>query len=279
MSTVAKILVVLNFFLAVAFLASAASFVRNQDHWRAKHLEDMARKQAELNQANNRLKEKEADYERVSGQVVQANEERSKAQAAASELRQQNELLKTQIDSLGASLTAATRAGEVAQGTIGNLQGLVSSLQGERQVLTQSLAAATEQKDAAIRQVNQLRDSLHNETQSRVALEGQLTEVHERTRRLEFEVEAARTKLGDLPTSQPAHQGRVLAADNDANVVVISLGAEDGVERGYVYTVSRGTSFVGKLHITDVEAKKSAGRLDRTLQKSPVRAGDAVHNP
>ena len=75
---------------------------------------------------------------------------------------------------------------------------------------------------------------------------------------------------------QPSQQGRVLAADGGANVVVISLGAEDGVKEGFEYRVSRGSNYVGRIRITNVESKKSAGRSIMDLQKSPIQPGDLI---
>jgi len=41
------------------------------------------------------------------------------------------------------------------------------------------------------------------------------------------------------PGKQPADSGRILAVKNDANVFVISIGEEDGVQTGSQYMVAR----------------------------------------
>ena len=49
--------------------------------------------------------------------------------------------------------------------------------------------------------------------------------------------------------AQPMHSGRVLAANNNDNVYVISLGEEDGVKPGFRYTVSRGARYIATIQI------------------------------
>ena len=60
------------------------------------------------------------------------------------------------------------------------------------------------------------------------------------------------------------------------HVAIISLGAEDGVKPGHRYTVSRGSTYVGTLEITDVQAPQSAARSTKNLEKSNLKRGDRV---
>ena len=77
-------------------------------------------------------------------------------------------------------------------------------------------------------------------------------------------------------TEQQWQQGKVLQADNEHNIVVISLGSEDGVKAGYKYTVSRGSSFVAEIQITNVQTKSAAGKVLTGLGKMPVKTGDDI---
>ena len=83
---------------------------------------------------------------------------------------------------------------------------------------------------------------------------------------------------GFIASNQPAHSGRILASDNDANVYVISLGEEDGVKAGFQYIVSRGSDYIATIQITDVQAKQSAGRAIKSLSKGAINRGDKVMN-
>ena len=104
-----------------------------------------------------------------------------------------------------------------------------------------------------------------------------MKDLSDQNDRLRFQLEALARSGATVPAAeQPAQRAKVLAADNDANVVVISVGAEDGVKVGFTYTVSRGNSYVATLKITKVDAKLSSGSV--SLGKSPVAANDDVMN-
>jgi hypothetical protein len=297
MSTVAKILVVVNLVLAGAFLASAASFLGNEDHWKAKYegsvdkYTDMIEGDRVLGPDNKpvtpiqrkgglnaRIAELTAERNNLADQVNKIRTTLAQSEEQRNLVTAQKDLLKTSNDSLGASLTSATRALDAAQSTLDSNRRMIDGLQAERQALKDALTAANEQKDAAKRMAASLEVSLGAETENRKGLEAQLADCAEKVRRLEFELETWRSKFpgADVPTGQPSHEGKVLAADNGANVFVISLGEEDGVKPGFKYIVSRGSSYVTTIEITDVEAKKSAGRSLKDMQKSPVKPGDVV---
>ena len=59
--------------------------------------------------------------------------------------------------------------------------------------------------------------------------------------------------------------------------IVISLGAEDGVRPGFLYMISRGSTYLGDLQIDDVQAKQSSGFIVGDA-KGPIQAGDDIHN-
>ena len=68
----------------------------------------------------------------------------------------------------------------------------------------------------------------------------------------------------------------MLAADNGMGLVVISLGQEDGVQKGFEYIVSRGSKYVATIKITDVQAKKATGMSVKGMQQMPISTNDTV---
>jgi hypothetical protein len=123
---------------------------------------------------------------------------------------------------------------------------------------------------------------LEDEVGARKSAEGAVADANRRVQELEAELEGWRTRF---PNTQPGNAqpaitpGKVLAADNAMGLVVISLGEEDGLKRGYEYIVSRGSQYVATIKITDVQAKKATGSVVKGMQKSPVQANDTVMNP
>ncbi|MCG3130253.1 MAG: hypothetical protein FLDDKLPJ_01007 [Phycisphaerae bacterium] len=63
------------------------------------------------------------------------------------------------------------------------------------------------------------------------------------------------------PVASSAVRGRVLRVDG--NIVTLSVGSADGVERDMVFVVRRAGEYVGDVTISVVEPNQSAGRLTR----------------
>jgi len=118
----------------------------------------------------------------------------------------------------------------------------------------------------------------------RASVESERTEANRRSadleiavKHLEFERDSWRKLPGEGPGRSPPFQaGRVLDADDDVNAIVINLGADDGVEEGFRFTVSRSARYVAELVITHVEKERAIGRTLARLSKEPVRVGDDV---
>lgn len=279
MNTVAKILIVVNLVLAGAFLASAGNFLGHMDHWKNKHEVDTAVLQDTIDQKEIvivRERKEKADLISQSN-ALQGQLDGFKKEAA--EVRVQNDLLKEAHNHASIQLTQATAALEKAQDTIKSNQQLIDALQGERAKNSEALRVARDAKEAAIRSLAEKEQQFENLMAQKQALAAQLEDTKHQLRSAQLTAETAVSLAGgagDVPMDQPAHDGQIVAVDTGANVAIISLGAEDGVRPGYRYTVSRGSQYVTMIEITDVQAKQSAGRSIKSLQKSRIQRGDRV---
>ncbi len=279
MSTVAKILVVVNLVLAGAFLASASNHLGQQETWKTKHdaaVADYEQKLAEKDKVNASLKATNDALVAEDNDIKQSNSALKKENET---VRAQNDLLKTGITEFQSQNDRLTAAVQTAQETIKSLRDMNAGLQNERATLADQVRAALDQKEAAIRSRNET--EVQNETllATKQQLESNIEDLKTQLNSAHLTAENALSNGGGAAGTamdQPAQTGMVLMSDPSTNVAVISLGAEDGVRRGFRYTVSRGSQYVTTLEITDVEAKQSAGRSVKDLQKSPIQKGDRV---
>jgi hypothetical protein len=276
MSTVAKVFVVLNLVLAVAFLGAAAAFL-GWDDWYRKRLDTalgehgriLTARDAVISDLNVKLNEAQRN-------AGDATKQKENLQGQVSSLQAAYDQMKKSYDELNASTTAATRALLVAQNTIKEGRTLTDQLLNERQQLTDTAKRYQDERDAAIK----------NQATADLQLEKTMTELKDLTAKLtttETELQRATFRLnqyekrypGGMPgPEQPMQTAKVLAADDATNVVVISLGSEDGVKEGFRYTISRGNQYVATIEITHVEAKQAAGRSQRDVQARPIQKGD-----
>lgn len=279
MSTVAKILVVLNLALAAVFLGSASNFLGKQESFR-----DKLKAEQEAHAVTRKeWKDEVAALETMRNNLVQEKntltEERTIAQTESQRLSAEVTHLREAYDQLAENATRSQRAVDQLTNSLNATRQLNDSLTQDNQKLREALTGSQNDRDAKVSMVNSLQMQLQNETEGRKALETQLASANETIQRQAFSLKWYRDRFpGVEAVAQPPHDGRVLAANNEDNVFVISLGEEDGVKAGFQYIVSRGSEYVATIQINDVQAKQSAGFALKDLSKGEVQRGDRVMN-
>ena len=247
--------------------------------WKKKHGDEVTRAAQEKERLEKTITEKENENVSLLKQVRTAQEDLKASNAENSQIRTMNDILKQAHNETSGQLTVASSAVDTAQKTIQSNREMIDALQAEIGNLRERIRQYLDQKEAAVRSLNEKEIQFENLLARKQDLEARIAELEDNLRSASLTAETAISKLGgeaDIPLDQPAHEGQVLAVDGGANIAVISLGAEDGVKAGFKYTVSRGSEYVATIVITDVQAKQSAGRSLADFQKSMIRRGDRV---
>jgi hypothetical protein len=131
--------------------------------------------------------------------------------------------------------------------------------------------------------------SVHEESvrEELVKLRAEVADLRDRIQWLREEIELSRWRppggpsvdkrdVGKAPGEMLAVAGLVTGVDEDLNLVLISVGTEDGVAVGYVFRVFRGSEFVGTLIIDRVGPDWAAGHMKQSETKVFPRRGDDV---
>ena len=58
------------------------------------------------------------------------------------------------------------------------------------------------------------------------------------------------------------------------NLVMLSVGAEDGVKKGYRFTISRGERYIGKVEVEKVFDDMSSAKILADWTKGPIKEND-----
>src|SRR5689334_1039502 len=162
MRTVAKVFVVLNLLLAVAFLGAAATLLGNMDSYKTK-LADERRSNHDATVALQKsIQEKDESIAQLTTQKNAATEKEHVARVEADLRKTQNDQLIIDNNKLSAAYSNAASALLIAQNTIKEGRGLVDQLQAERQSLINLKTAAEEQKAAAVKAQNAAELNLEN---------------------------------------------------------------------------------------------------------------------
>ncbi len=277
MSTVAKILVVLNLILAGFFLASASNYLGLQDTHKKKYEDEVAAHDQTRGELTTRVTELEGQLRAQAKDMTQLREERSVAQAESQRLAAQVQHMQEAYNAAAENLTRAQRAVDQLTNSLNATRALNDALNKDNGQLRDNLTASQNDRDAKVSMVNALQMQLNNEKERANSLETKLATANETIERQGFSLEFFRSRFpGVEAVAQPAHSGRILAANNKDNVFVISLGEEDGVKAGFQYIVSRGSEYIATIQISDVQAKQSAGFALKGMSKGQVKQSDSV---
>jgi chromosome segregation ATPase len=277
MSTVAKILVVLNLGLAAAFLGSAANYLGYQETYRSQLNDEKLAHSSTKKSGEEALAREQNRVRELQGLLTDATNQKDTSEANKQRLEGELKHLRELFAQLSGDLDRAQKSIESMTSTINSNRTLIDQLQTANNELRENLRGSQGDRDAAVQQVNALEIQLKRETDKTVKLEADLADLMEARNRLQFELNWFKERFpGASAQVQPPHTGLVLAADPKLNVFVISLGEEDGVKPGFQYTVSRGSEYVGTIQISDVQAKQSSGFALRGLSKTAIQRQDVV---
>ncbi|MEE9297248.1 MAG: hypothetical protein V3W34_20095 [Phycisphaerae bacterium] len=290
MSAVTKVLTVLLAVLCIAFSMTAVSFTARTENWKA-------------------LAE---DYRSVA--QIAGTEQRSLMAAHAAELASARDSIKNSLDRINrlerelqqATQQVAAQRGEIAQ--IAAEKGRSDAL---AQRLTNELGVAQKAREAVEEQRRQFETRNIELERRNIDLNGrvnelttQITVLNQKVRQQEQQIHILREEgrvlarragapgtvldsaiMGDggmgtigapRVAAVPKISGHVLFVDGD--LVTLSVGSADRVEKGQVFVVFRGTQYIGDVQITDVEPNLSSGRFIRSAPGASPRKGDRAED-
>lgn len=230
--------------------------------------------QAEVNAAQDRQNETIADLNAqiasLTNQLTEARTARREAESQIQSERARNDKTEAAI----ARLTAAAQQDAVLREALNEeLKSTRAELVDLRTRNVELADAVNERTSTSEAQVRQLRRYAE-----------QLSETNRRTEQLESAIVAAGgTVPGEAAETQYAAQpdrpisGQVTQVDTSGGVplVAINVGRNDGVAEGMEFMVHRGTNYLGKLVVENVDADQSAGRM--TLVRDDVRPQDEIY--
>lgn len=278
MSAIAKILIVLNLLLAVAFLGAAATFLGQQESWKLKH-EQLTKSSTQEIEG---LKESLANTRNENRQYEQT------ATAAQAEVK----ALKAQFEQKDLDYTALSKAHNELIAKYDTLSKTYQDIVEQNKTLQQEKNNLIDEKDAALTAKRQAIEEMNNAQAEQKRLEGELADLRgqmaelnkkmmamaDQNESLTMQVQTYQQRYGALTEAMNPQRmkAQVTGVDNDLNIVLLSVGSDDGVKPGYTFTVYRGNEYVGKVMIDKVEKDYASGYSVKELQKQPIEVGDSA---
>jgi len=276
MSPLAKVFVLVNFVLSVAFFGSSATLFATRTNWREEALRykkdsenELERVRESFKKQGGRLVDLAKNYEKLMVNYNTVSAEKIKLETTLTEARGELAKAHNRIDT-------EVKRGTQLDSRVQDLDKKNGDLLQRRDQALKEAGDAKAQMEVATNEMQRSRLDLHkaNERHSKTLIA--LNELTEKAQTMEFQLQAL-AKAGvdvDLIGSPPPIDA-VIQAVNKEGLVVLSVGREQKVQEGYEFTVYRGDHFVGKVKVIKVYDELAGARVLYTASDNDViQVGD-----
>jgi myosin heavy subunit len=275
MNLLGKIFVVLIVVMSLVFMTLALAVYATHKNWKD-IVEGPNGLKTQLNTAKAELDQKVADYNRLEtelkGEVESAQQQVRKLEAERVALVDRNAGIQSELDQLKAERRDATAAVAATQQNNQRLADEVTGLRADIRTNEQA-------RDQAFATTLKATEDLHQ-------AKGQLDNTVERNRQLTSQVSGLTAVMdanGVDPNTPPdsvvptvdglVSQVRQAAG---AQLVEVTIGADDGLKQGNTVEVYRGGRYLGRVEILKTSPDRAVGRVDRRFQQGQIQEGDRV---
>jgi len=278
LSTLTKILVVLLSLFAIFLCSMMVSYVGSATNYKALYeSEKLARQavQAENLSLNDRYNE----------QVAKTKELENKKELELQSLQERNNQLASNLQKTERLSQEYQSRAESWKGVMTGLEQSVASMLESLKLTRDQLEKARAQNIKDQKELNQITAKLDEKF-----VELQRLEAHRKMlieQKIDLEKQVADLTNGKGPVSlgtvtqipgekakpaptMTASEVQGLVTEVNQSLVTLSVGTADGVEKGMVFHVTRGSEFLCDVKVTDVDVNKCAGVLEMVQQRPKV---------
>jgi SMC interacting uncharacterized protein involved in chromosome segregation len=278
MSVIAKILIVLNLVLAVVFLGASATFLGQQESWKKKHDDIKTASEAEIadlkaqrDGANRTARDQETLASQRQEQIAEVQGILQAKESEYTQITERYSTLLGQYERLSQTYKDAIALND-------SLTQQKNALINEKDAALTEKRNAIEEMNAAVTERKRVEGELESAQMDKSELAKRMTELADQHESQTVLLEAYVEKFGSLADvmNPPTIKARVTAVDNNLNIVMLSVGRDDGVKKGFAFTVYRGNEYIGKVIIDKVEADYASGYSVKELEQGAVQVGDSA---
>jgi septal ring factor EnvC (AmiA/AmiB activator) len=276
MSLFAKIMVVVNLLLAVAFLAAAGTLLGAAEDYKAKYIGLDTQSKDQIAALNKQVDERESKLKEAANRFADSERQRVVAESNLKNLSGQNEQLAGANSQLRTDYDKLAAAQVDLQTKLSDLNKQIDTTRNELAASETARKAAEDKGKASADEIARLTQDKETAEKSLQAAETARTQVTKDLDESRVTLERYRKDKGNLPggVAMKDVHGVVQAVDNRVDIYVISVGSKDGVQAGYEFTVYRGNEYVSTIVIDKVFPNYSSGTTKPGTKRRDVMAGD-----
>jgi hypothetical protein len=272
MNWLGKVFVVVILIMSLVFMGLSMAVYATHKNWKVAS-ESLNKQLGEAKAENSRLvTEHNRRVEELQREKTAAEQQTAKVETERVALAERNNQIQADLDALKQEQSKHIAAVASTQKINENLAGEVNDLRGR---------IRTEQKtrDSLFKQALDATEQLHQSA-------GEYNRARERTDQLTKQVAGMHMVMesnGINPATEPGSvvptvEGVVSRIERKAGaqLVEVTIGADDGIKAGNTLEVSRGGKYLGRLDIIETSPDKAVARVDRSFQQGTIQEGDRV---
>lgn len=279
MSTIGRTFSVLNLVLAALFLGWAANTLNSSQDYRT-----------QLQEARDAAAAEKADLEE---QLAAAQGETKSERTAKDQYKDQRDDNKASVDRLTADLAAEKADNAQLRSAVSEIQSTLAGIQQSKDDAVAAQQAATEARheaenarDQAMRDKDAAEQAQADAEQALASAQNDIEAKSDEIMGLKDDLSTQETLLAvalektglavsDLHT-QPYIDSVVMKAiyDVQPGMVSLNVGAGKGVKKGYTFEISRGSTYKGRVRVTQVHDNSCSALIMNLVPGQTIAQGD-----
>lgn len=279
MTNIAKVFIVINFVLSILYLGFAATLLAHKWDYRQMYLDMAYRHEQESREFQNKMNDADKRAENFEKYLSEAKELANKYKKDLQTLQKTHEELKRKSDSDSATLANISAEIKDINGKIAKKDDRIKELEDEKERLKGVVEEARKAKEEALNEQQRIEFELSNQ-QGALAEKEKLLQKAEKelweSKQIIRVVRDAGVNIPNLFKPAKALDGQIVSVSNDVPLVMISLGTDDGVQKGYQFTVYRQNNYVGRVTVEEVYKDMCAARIIKDMTVKSIKQGDSV---
>lgn len=274
-----KAFIIVNCILSILFFAVSIVLLSHQFDYRMMYLETKFDLENEVNGLKEDVANKTEEVETYQKDKI-ASEERFLHR----DLEYKNE--KGRREELDRQLGEYSSKFGSMQEDIKNIQERLADKDNHIARLEKEKDDLKERKEEAIRDREEAKEEQQRLALQLSDLQGELAEKEKLLQKSEKELSEAKMIIKSVQDSgisitsafqrtKPMN-GQVVAVSKEVNIVMLSVGEDEGVAKGDKFTVYRGGQFIGQVVVEELYKDMSAARIIKDMTTKEIQKGDSV---
>ncbi len=280
MSPIGRVFIVINLVLAVCFLAFAAFYLKNHDHYRTLYTQEKSAKASLEKELNGKLAAAESGLESTKNDLSVKVQEIGNKNTQLTAAEERNTTLQGQVNDLQTKLSSIDASMSTVSSTLEKQNTSLNDLTEKRLAAEKAARDAIGARDDAIDKLRLAEASLKKSAAREQALAAEVAEKASDLRKARLTLAVIKEKapgVMDLVAggALPAVEGTIMDVDPSLKTVAITLGENQaGAKVGWKLAVHDGTTYKGEIVLTNVSDNMGYGRIVNAVPGTTIQKQD-----